>query len=461
MVERLAILGAAGDLTGRYLLPALVELERAGQLPEQLAVIGAGRHDWSDAEFRQRARQQLAEHGDGAPDEFLARLSWCHCDASDPADLRRLLGDEQHLSVLYLALPPSVYPTTVAALAELGGPPQTRLVVEKPFGTDLASAEELNRGISEVLPERAVFRVDHFLGKQTVQNVLGLRFANRIFEPVWNHAHISHVEIIWDETLGLEGRAGYYDHTGALRDMLQNHLLQLLALVAMEPPSGLGERDLRDRKVDVLRATRVLTAEETAHPSVRGRYTAGAIGDRQLPDYAAEDGVDPQRQTETFAEITVVVDNWRWAGVPFILRSGKALGADRTEIALHFYPVPHSPFPEFGRAGPNVLRLTLASGGAPDQIGLGLNLNGGGDPLRLEPAQLDLRLTDQELPAYARLLLDILEGDPTLSIRGDEAEEAWRIVSPVLSAWQRGDVPLEDYPAGSAGPARSQVGGAT
>jgi glucose-6-phosphate 1-dehydrogenase len=321
-------------------------------------------------------------------------------------------------------------------------------VVEKPFGTDSGSARDLNRRIAAVFPEEAVFRIDHFLGQQTVQNLLGLRFANRLFEPVWNHAHLSRVEIVWDETLGLEGRAGYYDHTGALRDMLQNHLLQMLALVAMEPPAGLTERDLRDRKLDVLRATRAMTAAEAGRSSVRARYTAGTVEGRRLPDYAAEEGVDPDRQTETYAEVSLAVDNWRWAGVPFVLRSGKALAADRTEITLHFRPVPHSAFGGRDPARPNRLRLAVD----PDRIGVDINLNGAGDPFDLEPAELALDLAPQELPAYARLLVDILDGDPTLSIRGDEAEEAWRIVEPVLASWQAGEVPLRTYPAGSSGP---------
>lgn len=457
MIDRVVIFGAGGDLAGRYLLPALAELHRHGHLPDRLRVIGAGRHEWSDEQFREHAGQRLAERAGGMPEGFGDRLAWRTADATDPDDLRELVGGpdtaEQSAAALYLALPPSIYPDTVAALAQVRPPEGTRLVVEKPFGTDHDSARELNRRIDEVFPEEAVFRVDHFLAKQTVQNVLGLRFANRMFEPVWNHANISHVEIVWDETLGLEGRAGYYDHTGALRDMLQNHLLQLLALVAMEPPNGLGERDLRDRKVDVLRATRALTAKDADGASVRARYTAGTVAGHQLPDYVDEDGVEPDRQTETYAEATVVVDNWRWAGVPFVLRSGKALQADRTEIALHFRSVPHSPFPDADQGDPNVLRLRIS----PDQIVLGLNLNGAGDPFALEPAVLDLQLAPQELPAYARLLLDILDGDPTLSIRGDEAEEAWRIVEPVLEEWRSGQVPLRTYPAGSAGPSGSRV----
>lgn len=289
-----------------------------------------------------------------------------------------------------------------------------------------------------------VFRVDHFLAKQTVLNTLGLRFANRIFEPTWNSTHVEQVDIVWDETLGLEGRAGYYDQAGALRDVVQNHLLQLLSLVAMEPPTDLTERALRDRKVDVLRAIRSPSRLEVTEGSRRARYAAGRIGDRVLRDYAAEPGVDPQRRTETYAEVTLFVDNWRWSGVPFRLRSGKALKEDRREIIMRFRSVPHLPFA--GDAEPDTLRLTMD----PDAITLGVNLNGAGDPFDLEREELTVDLTRRDLPAYSLLLLEILNGETTLSVRGDEAEESWRIIEPVLSAWASDAVPLNEYRAGSA-----------
>ena len=304
--------------------------------------------------------------------------------------------------------------------------------------------------IGEVVREDAVFRIDHFLAEQTVLNLLGLRFANRVFEPVWNSLHVERVDIVWDETVGLEGRAGYYDHAGALRDMVQNHLLQLLSLVAMEPPTHLGERALRDRKVDVLRAVRTPSWEEIVRGTRRGRYVAGHIGDRELPDYAAEPGVDAGRRTETYAAVTLFVDNWRWSGVPFRLRSGKALGADRREIVLHFRPVPHLPFAS--GAEPDVLQLTLD----PDAIALAVNLNGAGDPFVLKREELALDLARHDLPPYSLLLLEILNGQAALSVRGDEAEESWRIVEPIIAAWTADAVPLEDYAAGSALPARAR-----
>jgi glucose-6-phosphate 1-dehydrogenase len=355
--------------------------------------------------------------------------------------------------VAYLALPPAVFAPTIEALAASGLPDGSRLVVEKPFGEDLTSAQALNHLLHRTVPESAVFRVDHFLGMQTVQNILGLRFANRVFEPLWNGQHIASVEIIWDETLTLEGRASYYDAAGALRDMLQNHLLQLLCLVAMEPPPTLDARDLRDHKVGVLRAVRRLTPAAVAAQTVRGRYSAGRIGARVVPAYVEEPGVDPRRGTETFAQVTLAIDNWRWAGVPFTLRSGKALHRERREVAIYFKPVPHLAFGQRTQPQGNVLRLTFD----PDRVALGLNINGSGDPFALAPVELDLTLAPQELPAYARLLLDVVRGDPTLSIRDDEAEESWRIVEPILDAWAAGSVPLGEYPAGSTGPANTPV----
>ena len=247
---------------------------------------------------------------------------------------------------------------TLEALSRASLPQGSRVVIEKPFGEDLASAQALNRLLHQSFPENAVFRIDHFLHLQTVQNVLGLRFANRIVEQLWNRDHVERVEIVWDESLTLEGRASYYDRVGALKDMIQNHLLQLLCLVGMEAPLTLDERTLRDRKIDVLRAIRRLSPQEVEQYTVRARYSAGRIGECQVPNYADEEGIDPARGTETFAQVTLWIDNWRWAGVPFVLRSGKALGRERREIAVHFRPVPHLAF-EANDPPPNVLRLLL------------------------------------------------------------------------------------------------------
>ena len=303
-----------------------------------------------------------------------------------------------------------------------------------------------------MIPEEDVFRVDHFLAMTTVQNLLGTRLANRMLEPIWNSGHIAAIDIVWDETLALEGRAGYYDGVGALKDMLQNHLLQLLCLVAMDPPISLDARDLRDRKVDVLRSIRPLHGENLLQRTRRARYTKGAIDGATVPAYVDEDGVDPAHETETFAEMELELDNWRWHDTVFRLRTGKALGRDRKEVAVHFRPVPHLPRGVEGEPRPNVLRFGL------DPENVALEMTGVGARHTLAPMTLGAELEPPELPAYGRLLLDVLGRNPALSIRGDEAEESWRVVTPVLEAWERGLVALQEYPAGSGGPTDRRVG---
>jgi glucose-6-phosphate 1-dehydrogenase len=345
----------------------------------------------------------------------------------------------------YLALPPAVFPAAVSALREAPLPPGSRLVLEKPFGEDLGGAIELNRLLSGFLTEKAVFRVDHFLAMTTVQDILGARLANRVLEAIWNAAHIAEVDIVWEESLALEGRAGYYDGVGALKDMIQNHLLQLLCLIAMEPPVSLGERDLRDRKVDVLRSVRPLTKEDVRTRTRRARYAAGRVGDRAVPAYVDEDGVDPAHRTETFAEIELELDNWRWPGTTFRLRAAKAIGRDRKEVAVRFREVPHLPIPAV--VEPNVVRFGL------DPEGLGFDLYGVGRQHGvLVPLTLAAELPRPALPAYGQLLHEVLRGNASLSIRGDEAEESWRVVAPVLDGWSADLVPLQEYPAGSLGP---------
>jgi glucose-6-phosphate 1-dehydrogenase len=451
MIKRLAVFGATGDLTARYLLPGLASLLAAGQLDSGFQLTGAGREDWGTETFRQWAAEQLGRHAAEFPASVRQAVAsaalYRQADVADPASVAAVVAGQGPVAA-YLALPPTVFPAAVSALYGAGLPDGSRIVLEKPFGEDLDSATELNRLLADLVPEQAVFRVDHFLAMTTVENVLGTRLANRVLEPIWNSAHISDIEIIWEESLALEGRAGYYDGVGALKDMLQNHLLQLLCLVAMEPPVTLGERDLRDRKVDVLRSIRPITDADAATRTRRARYGAGRSGGHDVPAYTGEQGVDPAHRTETFAEIELELENWRWPGTKFRLRTGKALRLDRKEVVVHFRPVPHLPFGHSGDALPNLLRFGL------EPEGLFLELTGiGARANTLVPLRMAAPIEPPELPAYGRLLQAVLGGDAALSIRGDEAEESWRVVAPVLSAWSKDLVPLLEYPAGSDGPA--------
>ena len=456
MTKRLVILGATGDLTGRYLLPALAQLEASGHAPS-LEILGASREAWDTDRFRTHARDRLERHATDIPHaarrRIVERLDYERVDVTDPESLAAVVHADADEVIVYLALPPALFASTIEGLAHVECPGGLRMVLEKPFGTDLASARELNRLLHDGFEESAIFRMDHFLGKQTVQNLLGIRFANRVFAPLWGNKHIERVDIVWDETIALEGRAGYYDRTGAVRDMIQNHLLQVLALVAMERPMSLRAERFRDAKVQLFREIQSPTPATIAGSAIRARYTRGQSEGREVPDYVDEVGVEPARDTETFAEITLQVDNERWEGVPFRMRTGKALASARREIHVHFHAAEPLPFAPEADVMPNRLLLSMD----PDRLELDIALNGSGDPFRLEPRRLDLELAPQELSAYARLLLDALEGDPSLSIRGDEAEESWRVVEPIIAAWESGAVPLSSYPAGSSGPPQSSI----
>jgi glucose-6-phosphate 1-dehydrogenase len=452
VIDRLVIFGATGDLTARFLLPALASLRAAGLLGEGFRLTGAGREDWDEERFRNWASSQLERHAAGAPpaarEAVVSACSYRQADVMNRESVAATVAGDGPL-VAYLALPPAVFPGAVSALYGAGLPAGSRIALEKPFGEDLASAVALNRLLAEGMSEEEVFRIDHFLAMTTVRNVLGFRLANRVLEPLWNSSHISRIDIVWEESLALEGRAGYYDGVGALKDMVQNHLLQLFCLVAMEPPVSLGERDLRDRKVDVLRSVQPLTEDDVARHTRRARYAAGLIGDRRVPAYVDEDGVDPGARTETFAEVELRLNNWRWPDTTFRLRSGKALGRDRKEVAVYFRDVPPLPF-WHASAPPDVLRFGL------EPEGISLELTGiGAQRGKLTQLTLSAEMAPSELPAYAHLLLDILNADAALSIRDDEAEEAWRLLTPVLDGWAKDLVPLEEYPAGSEGPPRT------
>lgn len=453
IIDTVIILGGSGDLATRYLLPAAAELLDAGLLPERIRFVAVDQAELDDAAYREQVSGALRKHAGGsserARDTLCTQLHYRTGSATDAGDLRRVLAGSAASEgpvAVYLALPNALFQATIEALAEAGLPTGSRLAVEKPFGVDLADARQLNALIRQDLHEDHVFRVDHVMAERSVLSVLGLRFANRVLEPAWSAEHIESVDIVWDETIALEGRAGYYDHAGALRDMIQNHLLQILAVVAMEAPSALDERELRDRKAELFRAVRAPGADEMPVRSRRARYAAGqSPSGHAVPAYVDEPDVDPARMTETYAEVTFIIDTPRWDGVPFTLRTGKAMAADRREIVVRFRPSEHD---LFGTAGPSVLRLSLA----PDAASMELNLNGADDPSEPRRRNLSATIEQPRLSPYSLVLREVFEGDPTLAVRGDEAEECWRIVEPVLAAWAAGEVPLEEYPAGSGGP---------
>lgn len=460
MIETLLLMGATGDLAGRYLLPALAALRAAGELPEGFRVIGTGREQLDLDEFRRGVADRLEQHAGDVPaaarEALMRSLEYRQLDFDDPEGAAPVMSDSRPIAA-YLALPPAAFAPAITALDAAGLPRGSRIVVEKPFGDDLDSAIALNALLTEVggdAVEEMFFRVDHVLGMATVQNLIGLRFANRVLEPLWNSTHIEEIEILWEETLALEGRAGYYDGAGALKDVMQNHMLQVLSLVTMEPPLSFDERDLRDRKVEALRSVRALVPADAAGRTRRARYTAGRLSGtgeamaRDVPDYASEDGVDPARGTETFAEMTLELDSPRWTGTRFVLRAGKALAERRKEVGVRFRPASHMPY----AAGVAANELRIGIDG-PEDIALHLTGNVAGPQSQTMPLVLAAPPPASELPAYSRVLLEALHGGSTLSVRGDEAEEAWRVVTPVLEAWAAGLVPLEEYPAGSAGPA--------
>ncbi|CAM3611985.1 glucose-6-phosphate dehydrogenase [Micrococcus flavus] len=451
----LIILGASGDLTSRLLLPGLATAFAAGQLPE-LTLVGSSITEMGN----ERWRELVAEALDGAdvPDDIRAgivgRAVWRTADATDADGLRALFdvarerAGEGAVSVLYFALAPAVTVRSVDALRSMADLPDgLRLALEKPFGTGLESARDLNAAVAEVAGKERVFRVDHFLGLAMVTALLGIRTLNRAIGGVWSAEDVEAVEIRADETLALEGRAGFYDATGAMLDMHQSHLLAVLAMTVLETPAEIRSVDLHDAVAAALRATHVWEDDVAAHTR-RARYTAGAVRGRQVPSYADEDGVDPDRGTETLAELVLAVDTERWAGVPFTLRSGKALGEHRWEVVLTLRPPRFVPEGMDATAGRDRVRVGLD----PARLALELSVDGTGEPFDADRAALDADLPPASRDAYGEVLRGIILGDPLLSVRGDVAEECWRIVEPVRRAWDAGLVPLEAYEAGSPGP---------
>lgn len=442
------ILGASGDLTHRLLLPGLGTLLKLHSRPD-LTLVGAAVEEISDEQWKEIVSTALSESGcpQSRIDQVLATTRYVQTDVTDAGQLKSLLESLPSDPVLYFALPPAITIKACQALTTFEPPAGLRLALEKPFGAGLESARELNELLARIVPEQQIFRVDHFLGKATVLNLLGLRFANRLFEPVWDAINIDHISIVTDEPLALEGRARYYDHAGAMKDMIQSHLLLVLAMIAMEEPARLDALELRDLMVHVLRATELWSGDPVAD-SRRARYTAGTVAGKEVPDYVAEEGVDPANNTETLAEITVRIKTSRWTDVPIKLRAGKALGDERNGITVVFKPVPHVPEGFTNVPSPNVISIGMK----PENIALGITTNGEGDTRELEDSVLFTEMGSSAVRPYGEILEGILDGDPLLSVRGDIAEECWRIVTPVVEAWQQGLVPMDEYRAGSSGP---------
>ncbi|HEY0044812.1 MAG TPA: glucose-6-phosphate dehydrogenase [Allosphingosinicella sp.] len=458
----LLLFGATGDLAQRMLLPSLFGLHSDGLLPEGLRIVATARSELDDAAFRAAAAEAIQKYVPGEwckPDlveSFLPRLSYVAMDASDPSQYARLaeqVGPHDGGLAIFLSTAPSLFQATIEGLEAAGlSTGNVRLALEKPLGTDLASSREINDAVARVFPEERTFRIDHYLGKETVQNLLALRFGNTLFEPLWNAGGIDHVQITVSETVGLEGRAGYYETSGALRDMVQNHMLQLLALVAMEPPSKFDASAVRDEKVKVFRSLRPLEPG----CSVTGQYKAGAVAGAAVPGYADELG--RASPTETFVALKAYVDNWRWKGVPFYLRTGKRLPARRSEIFIQFKNVPHSIFASRGATvQPNKLVISLQP---EENIRLlmmakqpGLDRQG----IRLREVPLDLGMANafadtRRRIAYERLILDLIEGDPTLFVRRDEVEAQWEWIDGIRGGWAQQGVTPKEYTAGSWGP---------
>ncbi|MBU1325702.1 MAG: glucose-6-phosphate dehydrogenase [Alphaproteobacteria bacterium] len=461
----LVLFGGGGDLAMRMLLPSLYFLEHDGLLPDGLKIIGAARSEETPGEYVAKVRSSVESKADGAwSDEvwarFAARLDYLAVDATSAESLKPLkdkVGPGECTS--FLAVSPSLYARIVTAMRAAGlAEADDRVVLEKPVGRDLETFREIDDAVSDAFSEQQVFRIDHYLGKETVQNLVALRFGNTVFEPLWNSQNIDHVQITVGETVGVGDRWPYYDEYGALRDMLQNHMLQLLCLVAMEPPSDLQPDSVRNEKVKVLRSLRRITPEEAERVTVRGQYVAGTSEGKQVPGYDDERGLDSD--TETFVAVRADIDNWRWAGVPFFMRTGKRLPEKRTEIVIQFKEVPHSIF-EGGRGVIQANKLVIELQPEEDISLSVMNKRPGLDQkMQLQPIRMSLSWGQEDKDArpprrriaYERLLLDALNGDSTLFVRRDEAEQAWKWVDEVSEAWAEGQVKPIEYAAGTWGP---------
>ncbi|MBI1335391.1 MAG: glucose-6-phosphate dehydrogenase [Phycisphaera sp.] len=484
----IVIFGASGDLTKRKLIPSLYHLHLTGQLPEHFAVLGVSRTEMSDDDFRARALEfaKKDEHySDETWSEFAPMLHYHAGDSTKGADygplkerITRVAKDHRvgENRLYYLSMAPQLYEPTIVQLGNNDmvtegkawcsinreSRPWQRIVVEKPFGQDPESAAHLNRVLGRVFEEESIYRIDHYLGKDTVQNLLVFRFANAIFEPIWNRNYIDHVQVTAIETVGVEGRGGYYDSPsgGAMRDMIQSHLLQVMGVVAMEPPVSMTADDIRVQKTQVLKAARIPKAGDVQNIAVRGQYGPGQINGKGVPGYREEKGVDPDSQTDTYAAMAVYLDTWRWQGVPFYLRSGKALAKKLTEIVIYFKPTPHTLFRESRKAlTPNQIVINVQ----PNE-GIRLRFEGQvpGTKMNIKSVVMDFDYAQQfqakPAEAYATLLHDAMRGDQSLYKHRDEIEQAWKVVQPVLDYWKENPQDdLPNYAAGTWGPSSSDV----
>lgn len=468
----ICIFGASGDLAQRKIIPAIYDLFMNDLLPNPFSIIGLARTSLGDDGFCQQLRlgvEKFSRSGIRKEEEwqtFSSSIRYIELDYQDSRIYTSLLEELEEgwqksaTKIFYLATPPTLFGPIVRQLGQskvLRGDDNYRIVIEKPFGRDLQSAQELNKILAEVFDESQTYRIDHYLGKETVQNILAFRFANAMWEPIWNRSYINHVQITVAEQVGVGRRGGYYENAGALRDMIQNHLLQLMCLVAMEPPTSFNAEEIRNKKVDVLHAIRPITKEDVDKVAIRAQYVSGIVEDEQVVGYHEEENVNPDSRTETFAAIKFYIDNWRWQGVPFYLRTGKCMGARASEISLQFRPVPHHPFSD-RVIQPNRLAIQIA----PEEgIMLRTQAKEPGPVMKIRPVEMHYSYNEvfqvSSPEAYETLLLDIMRGDPGLFMRSDQVEMAWTVLETILERWQKDkEYPLPSYIAGQWGPQEAE-----